>query len=138
MCLLSRVVSVKEYGAGLGSWVVIDAGLHLMPTAGPQEQHRIELVAPRAPDRDDAAVTVMLGGPLCYEGDVFDYSARFPRMPRVDDLVVIHDSGAYTVSRSTNFIRPRAAVIAIGDSSSSPLLCWRRETDDDIFQFAVG
>ena len=138
MSLLVRVVSVKEYGAGFGTWVVVDGGLNLMPTAGPHEQHRVELVTHRAAGATEAAaVSVMLGGPLCYEGDVFDYTALFPRMPRVGDLIVLHDSGAYTVSRSTNFIRPRAAVIAVSETGSAPLLCWRRETDDDIFQFAV-
>jgi hypothetical protein len=121
MSLLVRVVSVKEYGRGFGSWVVVDGGLNLMPTAGPHEGHRVELVRQRSADTADAApVSVMLGGPLCYEGDVFDYAARFPRIPRVGDLIVIHDSGAYTVSRSTNFIRPRAAVIAIGETASAP------------------
>lgn len=139
MSLLVRVVSVKDYGGGLGTWVVVDGGLNLMPTAGPHEEHRVELVTPRSADAAESTpVRVMLGGPLCYEGDVFDYAAQFPRMPRVGDLIVLRDSGAYTVSRSTNFIRPRAAVIAIGATSSAPLLCWRRETDDDIFQFAVG
>jgi diaminopimelate decarboxylase len=139
MSLLVRVVSVKDYGPGFGTWVVVDGGLNLMPTAGPHEEHRVELLTRRSADASQPAqVSVMLGGPLCYEGDVFDYSAQFPRLPSVGDLIVIRDSGAYTVSRSTNFIRPRAAVIAVGEGGSSPVLCWRRETDDDIFQFAVG
>ena len=79
----------------------------------------------------------MLGGPLCYEGDVFSYSIEFPRLPRAGELVLMHDTGAYTVSRATNFIRPRAPVVAVDASDGSAFLCWRRETDRDVFQFAV-
>jgi diaminopimelate decarboxylase len=137
MSLLTRVVSVKEYGPEHGTWVILDGGLNLVPTAGPDEEHRFQLVGQRAEPGRSGPVSVMLGGPLCYEGDVFSYSIEFPRLPRAGELVLMHDTGAYTVSRATNFIRPRAPVVAVDACDGSAFLCWRRETDRDVFQFAV-
>lgn len=128
MVLLTRVVGVKR--TGQGTWVLLDGGLNLLPTAGVAERHRFEAL--RA---DTATVPVMLGGPLCYEGDVFSLDARLPGDVRAGDLVAVHDAGAYSVTRATSFNRPRAPVVAVrGDRSA---LCWRGEEYPDIFRYAV-
>ena len=128
MMLVTKVISIKELQNC--TWILLDGGLNLMPTAGVNESHVFELV------RDSAAPhkSFMLGGPLCYEGDVFSYTVDFPSDIQTEDHVIIHDSGAYTISRSTNFIRPRAPVVAIDDEGSISL-CWRREEYEDIFSF---
>jgi diaminopimelate decarboxylase len=131
MQILTRVHSVKrthEHGA----WVVVDAGLNILPTAGPAERRQYRLARPRA----GPTGRFMLGGPLCYEGDVFSFDVELPADVRAGDLMLIPDAGAYSVSRSTNFIRPRACVVALRRGTAA--LCWRRETYDDIFAFRVA
>lgn len=129
MCMIAQVVSVKQTG-GL-DWLILDAGLNLFPTIAMDESHEIVSLM-----RDGAKTKPFrIGGPLCYEGDVLSSIKRMPVDTTVGDLVSIEDSGAYTVSRSTNFIRPRASVVVVTNSKIE--LCWRRETFDDIFAFHV-
>lgn len=127
MLLLATVVSVKR--TGQGKWLILDAGLHLLPTAGPGESHRIINLT-----RIGELASFMVGGPLCYEGDILSWELELPEGTSVGDTVAILDSGAYSVSRSTSFIRPRAGVVARDGEHVG--LCWRRETYDDIFAFA--
>jgi diaminopimelate decarboxylase len=124
--LLTSVAAVKP--TAQGTWVLLDGGLNLLPTAGVAEQHRIEAL------RDDGSrASYLVGGPLCYEGDVFTVDARLPADIRPGDLVAIHDAGAYSVSRATSFNRPRAPVVAVSGDAAE--LCWRAEEDVDIFRF---
>lgn len=128
MLLLTQVQAVKRTSAG--TWVLLDGGLNLLPTAGVAERHRYEALRQDAPDEQ-----FFLGGPLCYEGDVFTLDARLPADIRAGDYVAVHDAGAYSVTRATSFNRPRAAVAVVrGDEAT---LCWRAEEDEDIFRFAV-
>ncbi len=130
MTILTRVHSVKRTDT-CGNWVVVDAGLNILPTAGPAERRTYRILSKRFHPTTES---FMLGGPLCYEGDVFSFDAELPSDISAGDLMLIEDAGAYSVSRSTNFIRPRAPVIACeGDRWS---LCWKRETYEDIFRFA--
>ena len=126
MILLTRVAALKHTSAA--SWVLLDGGLNLLPTAGVAELHRYTVVG-----RDGEPGTFHLGGPLCYEGDVFALDVSLPRDVRRGDVVAVHDAGAYSVTRATSFNRPRAGVVAVEAGRSR--LCWRPETDDDIFRF---
>jgi diaminopimelate decarboxylase len=129
MCLVASVGTVKRSSAG--NWIIVDAGLNLLPTAGPSEEHRIHMIG----EHESAQDTFSIGGPLCYDADVFGRDQVFPADVKRDDLVLILDAGAYSVSRSTNFIRPRAPVVAVdGDRHE---LCWRRESFEDVFSFRV-
>lgn len=130
MCMIARVSSIKRTG-GL-DWLVLDAGLNMFPTIAMAESHKFVPLT----RVDSKKKRFRIGGPLCYEGDVLATSQLLPENMQVGDLVSIEDSGAYTVSRSTNFIRPRAAVVVVtGDQIE---LCWRRETFDDIFTYHVS
>ncbi|MBB5940307.1 diaminopimelate decarboxylase family protein [Streptomyces zagrosensis] len=127
MTLLTRVAAVKRTAPG--TWVLLDGGLNLLPTAGVAERHRYEALRSETPD-----ASYFLGGPLCYEGDVFSLDARLPQDIRRGDFVAVRDAGAYSITRATSFNQPRAAVVAV--SGGDAALVWRAETDDDIFQFA--
>ncbi|HXZ01498.1 MAG TPA: alanine racemase [Stellaceae bacterium] len=127
MTLIARVSCVKRTGGV--DWVILDAGLNIMPTLGMQERHRI-IALPRTAGRLKA---FRIGGPLCYEGDILAHEAALPETIAEGDLVLIEDSGGYTISRSTNFIRPRAAVAAFADGKLE--LCWRRETYEDVLAY---
>lgn len=128
MSLVTRVVGVKR--TGMGTWVLLDGGLNLLPTAGVAERHRVWALRDTAPPEP-----VLLGGPLCYEGDVFALDALLPADVCEGDLVVIEDAGAYSVTRATSFNRPRIPVVELDGGQAR--LCWRGEEYADIFQFAV-
>lgn len=130
MALLAAVSSVKKTGGV--SWVIVDAGLNLMPTIAMHEDHGIREVAPSGAPKS----LFRVGGPLCYEGDVLAATKLLGEDIAEGDLMLIEDSGAYTVSRATNFIRPRAAVVALEGGETS--LCWRREELADVFSFNVS
>lgn len=125
--LLTSVRGIKR--TSLGSWAVLDGGLNLLPTAGLTEDHRITALRPAA-----EFASYRVGGPLCYEGDVFTLDARLPADLAVGELVAIEDAGAYSISRATSFNQPRAAVVAVRGTSHR--LVWRAEQDADIFSFA--
>lgn len=128
MTLLSTVASVKELRDG--RWVLLDAGLNLLPTAGAAEKHLFECLT-----CDGTQVATMVGGPLCYEGDVFGLDIPLPQRIKAGDVVVIRDAGAYSVTRATSFNRLRCKVISVtGDEVE---LSWRDETVDDILRFAA-
>ncbi|MCW5318634.1 hypothetical protein GTQ43_34615 [Nostoc sp. KVJ3] len=127
MFLITRIASIKK--TSYGDWLILDAGLNLLPTAGIHEKHNIVSFA----KKNSPLKNYMVAGPLCYEGDVFSYSTLLPEDLEEGDLLGIFDTGAYTVSRATNFIRPKAPVVAVEDSHYE--LCWKRETFDDIFSF---
>jgi diaminopimelate decarboxylase len=110
--------------------VLLDGGLSLLPTAGVAERHEYQALRTGAPNE-----SFLLGGPLCYEGDVFSLAARLPGDIRAGDRVVIGDAGAYGVTRATSFNRPRAAVVSVSGDVAE--LCWRQENDEDIFRFQV-
>ncbi|WP_405163223.1 alanine racemase [Nocardia sp. NBC_01499] len=126
MTLLTRVAAVKRTVPG--TWVLLDGGLNLLPTAGVAERHRYEALRREAPD-----VSYFLGGPLCYEGDVFSLDAGLPGDIRRGDFVAVRDAGAYSTTRATSFNRPRVGVVAVSGGAAE--LVWRAETDEDIFRF---
>ena len=130
MAMIARVIEIKRSG-GL-TWLMLDAGLNLFPTIAMAERH---LIIPLDQPIDQPTQIYRVAGPLCYEGDILAETCALPTSMAVGDLISIEDSGAYTVSRSTNFIRPRAAVVTI--DTGHPELCWRREEFDDIFRFHV-
>jgi len=127
--LLTTVVSVKDIGEG--TWVILDGGVNLLPTAGPAEKHEMAVV-----DREEArCADFMVAGPLCYDHDVYSHRQALAADVSVGDLVEIRDAGAYSISRATNFIRGRAPVVATLGGTSE--LCWERESSEDIFAPAV-
>lgn len=129
MVLLTRVAAIKTSGGV--NWAIVDAGLNLLPTIAMDETHKITLVR----QSTSLLKEFRIGGALCYEGDVIANSCELPADLKVGDFLAIHDSGAYSVSRSTNFIRPRASVVAWDGSAAT--LCWRRETFEDVFSFEI-
>jgi len=132
--LVSTVLGVKRLRSK--TWVVIDGGLNILSTASVGELRRLRFVRDGREMPSESLTTVTIGGPLCYEGDVVMAEAEVPSDIRTGDLIVISDAGAYSISRSTNFNQPRAAVAMRTDTGSK--LIWRRETYDDIFSFSVS
>jgi diaminopimelate decarboxylase len=129
--LLTRVTSMKQLRDH--AWVILDGGLNLLPTAGVTERHQFTALRPDSASRPAPAdVPYLVGGPLCYEGDVFATDVLLPGDLRVGDLVAINDAGAYGFSRATSFNRLRAATVVLEGGTSR--LAWRAETYQDLMQ----
>ncbi len=125
--LVARVTDVKatrtnDKGPG-HTFVMVDAGfVDLVRPAMYGSYHHITVIQ-RPARRGRAArrrMPLVVAGPLCESGDVFTRDAAElldPRplpLPRIGDLLVLHDAGAYGVQMSSNYNshRPRAAGVA--------------------------
>ena len=131
--LLAEVRATKH--AGSRHFTLVDAGFNdLMRPAMYGAFHAATLLA-----RDGAAIDgrplldTTLAGPLCESGDVFTqgeggvvHSVTLPAA-RVGDLLILHDTGAYGASMSSNYnSRPLIAEVLIdGDEDR---LIRRRQT----------
>jgi diaminopimelate decarboxylase len=107
--LVTTVSSVKRLPGGTKA-AVLDAGVHLLPTA----YYTALDIAPTRP----AALSVeevTLFGPLCMQVDCLAASVRLPPLRRGERLVV-KNCGAYADSQSMQFIHPRPAVVVVGPS----------------------
>ncbi|MBO3273898.1 diaminopimelate decarboxylase [Pseudomonas schmalbachii] len=105
-CLLSEVRATKDVGRN--HFVLIDAGFNeLMRPSMYGSYHGISLLAEDAAARE--TIDTVVAGPLCESGDVFtqgEGGSVIPRnLPRaqVGDLLLIHDTGAYGASMSSNY-----------------------------------
>ncbi len=132
--LLAEVRATKT--AGNNRFVLVDAGFNeLMRPAMYGSHHHIS-VLPRAP-REYVTQATVVAGPLCESGDVFtqgDGGVVLPRdLPQacVGDLLVIHDTGAYGASMSSNYnTRPLAAEVLLDGEAYR--LIRRRQTVEEL------
>jgi diaminopimelate decarboxylase len=112
--LLTTVTAVKRLPNG-GKAAVVDAGVHLLPTA----YYSALDIAPA--DASPLSVEeVTLFGPLCMQVDCLGAGLRLPPLRRGSHLVV-RNCGAYTDSQSMQFIHGRPAVVLAGTGQADLL-----------------
>lgn len=107
--LVSQVRSVKEVGSR--HFVLIDAGFNdLMRPSMYGSYHHISALAADGRDLAQAPrVETVVAGPLCESGDVFTQQeggkVETRSLPAVQpgDYLVLHDTGAYGASMSSNY-----------------------------------
>lgn len=140
--LLSEVRATKN--AGSNHFVLVDAGFNeLMRPAMYGSFHAMSLLPKDGVLR--ASRPSVVAGPLCESGDVFtqeDGGVVVPRElaeARVGDLLVIHDTGAYGASMSSNYnTRPLIAEVLVeGDDPASARLIRRRQTVEELLALEV-
>ena len=132
--LLAEVRACKDVGRN--HFVLVDAGFNeLMRPSMYGAHHAMSLVPHDGTARERQ--TAVVAGPLCESGDVFtqgDGGVVLPRelpQARVGDLLVIHDTGAYGASMSSNYnSRPLAAEV-LWDQGQARLIR-RRQTVDEL------
>ncbi|RQO57373.1 diaminopimelate decarboxylase [Paucibacter sp. KBW04] len=135
--LISEVRATKDVGRN--HFVLVDAGFNeLMRPSMYGSYHAMSLLPQ---DGSDASVrpqrASVVAGPLCESGDVFTQGDGGVVLPRelpeaqVGDLLVIHDTGAYGASMSSNYnSRPLAAEVLVdGDQER---LIRRRQTVEEL------
>ncbi len=107
--LVAQVRSVKEMGSR--HFVLIDAGFNdLMRPSMYGSYHHITALAADGRDLVNAPrIETVVAGPLCESGDVFTQQeggkVETRSLPEVKpgDYLVLHDTGAYGASMSSNY-----------------------------------
>lgn len=138
--LLGQVRATKN--AGNNHFVLVDTGFNeLMRPSMYGSYHAMSVLC-----RDGiqaAEQPSVVAGPLCESGDVFTQGDGGVVLPRdlpaaqVGDLLVIHDTGAYGASMSSNYnTRPLVAEVLVdGDQAR---LIRRRQTVDELLALETG
>ncbi len=133
--LLCEVRATKH--AGGTHFTLVDAGFtELLRPAMYGSYHAMSVLRPDGSTPAGSRATVV-AGPLCESGDVFTQGEGGVLLPRqlppaqVGDLLVIHDTGAYGASMSSNYnTRPLAAEVLVdGDQAR---LIRRRQTVEEL------
>jgi len=138
--LLAEVRAAKD--AGSNHFVLVDAGFNeLMRPSMYGSYHAMSVL--RRDGGSGADRPTVVAGPLCESGDVFtqgDGGVVLPReLPaaRVGDLLVIHDTGAYGASMSSNYnTRPLIAEVLVDGGQAR--LIRRRQTVDELLALEQG
>ncbi|ELY2641413.1 diaminopimelate decarboxylase [Cronobacter sakazakii] len=135
--LVAQVRSVKEMGSR--HFVLIDAGFNdLMRPSMYGSYHHISALAADGRDLHDAPLLeTVVAGPLCESGDVFTQQeggkveTRALPAVRPGDYVVLHDTGAYGASMSSNYnSRPLLPEVLLENGEARTIR--RRQTIDEL------
>lgn len=138
--LLGQVRATKN--AGNNHFVLVDTGFNeLMRPSMYGSYHAMSVL--RRDGTQAAEQPTVVAGPLCESGDVFTQGDGGVVLPRdlpaaqVGDLLVIHDTGAYGASMSSNYnTRPLIAEVLVdGDKAR---LIRRRQTVDELLALEIG
>ncbi|ALV06136.1 diaminopimelate decarboxylase [Roseateles depolymerans] len=132
--LLAEVRAVKQQGTQ--HFLLVDAGFNeLMRPAMYGSFHAMDLIPADGATRPTQPTVV--AGPLCESGDVFTQGdggvvlTRELPQAQVGDLLVIHDTGAYGASMSSNYnSRPLIAEVMVEGGEAR--LIRRRQTVEEL------
>ena len=130
--LVSEVRASKHQGAQ--HFVLVDAGFSdLMRPAMYGSHHGMEIIHADGTLPTTALHNTVVAGPLCESGDVFTQGEggvvlqRELATAQVGDLLVVHDTGAYGASMSSNYnTRPLIPEVLVQDGQAR--LIRRRQT----------
>jgi diaminopimelate decarboxylase len=137
--LVTRVTDIKRTSANTKgpaqTFVMVDAGFcDLVRPAMYGAFHHISVWQK---SHDIPTEPIVLAGPLCESGDVFTRDSVELLHPRslppvqVNDLVIIHDAGAYGSSMSSNY-NSLGRAAQVWWEHNKPYLISRRESFEDI------
>ncbi len=138
--LLGEVRATKN--AGNNHFVLVDTGFNeLMRPSMYGSFHAMSVL--RRDGSQGASQPTVVAGPLCESGDVFTQGDGGVVLPRdlpaaqVGDLVVLHDTGAYGASMSSNYnTRPLIAEVLVDGAEHR--LIRRRQTVDELLALELG
>jgi diaminopimelate decarboxylase len=138
--LLGQVRATKD--AGSNHFVLVDTGFNeLMRPSMYGSYHAMSVL--RRDGSVAAGQPTVVAGPLCESGDVFTQGDGGVVLPRdlpaaqVGDLLVIHDTGAYGASMSSNYnTRPLIAEVLVDGGQAR--LIRRRQTVEELLALETG
>jgi diaminopimelate decarboxylase len=130
--LVTEVRATKQMGAN--HFMLVDAGFgDLMRPSMYGSYHGMSLMRHDGTAPEGPLCATVVAGPLCESGDVFTQGeggvvlSRALPQAQVGDLLVIHDTGAYGASMSSNYnTRPLIAEVLV--ESGQARLIRRRQT----------
>jgi diaminopimelate decarboxylase len=130
--LVSEVRAVKRQGSK--HFVMVDAGFSdLARPAMYGSYHGMEFIHADGSAVEGLVQDTAVAGPLCESGDVFTQGEggvvedRALPVPQVGDLLVVHDTGAYGASMSSNYnTRPLIPEVLV--ENGQPRLIRRKQT----------
>ena len=130
--LVTEVRATKQQGAN--HFVMVDAGFNdLVRPALFGAYHGMELIHSDGTAVNGLQFDTVVAGPLCESGDVFTQGDagmvlhRSLPQAQVGDLLVLHDTGAYGASMSSNYnARPLIAEVLM--ENGEPRLIRRKQT----------
>jgi diaminopimelate decarboxylase len=130
--LVSEVRAVKRQGSK--HFVMVDAGFSdLARPAMYGSYHGMEFIHADGSAVEGLVQDTAVAGPLCESGDVFTQGEggvvedRALPVPQVGDLLVVHDTGAYGASMSSNYnTRPLIPEVLV--EKGEPRLIRRKQT----------
>ncbi len=129
--LLGAVRATKN--AGNNHFVLVDTGFNELMRPSMYGSYHAMHIQRRGVGVLPATRDAVVAGPLCESGDVFTQGDGGVVLPRalgdaqVGDLLVIHDTGAYGASMSSNYnTRPLAAEVLVDNGTAR--LIRRRQT----------
>ncbi len=136
--LVSEVRATKNMGSK--HFVMVDAGFSdLMRPAMYGSYHGMEVIRPDGAAAGGALQDTVVAGPLCESGDVFTQGEGGVVLQRplptaaVGDYLVLHDTGAYGASMSSNYnTRPLIAEVLV--EAGKPRLIRRRQTVAELLE----
>lgn len=137
--LVAQVRSVKQMGRR--RFVLIDAGFNdLMRPSMYGSYHHITALAADGRDlRNSPLIDTVVAGPLCESGDVFTQqeggNVETRALPSVapGDYLVLHDTGAYGASMSSNYNSRPLLPEVLYDKGAARLIR-RRQTIQELLQ----
>ncbi|WP_313334105.1 diaminopimelate decarboxylase [Comamonas sp.] len=139
--LLGTVRATKD--AGSNYFVLVDTGFNELMRPSMYGSYHGMHVQRRGVGVLPAQGEAVVAGPLCESGDVFTQGESGVVLPRplgnaqVGDLLVIHDTGAYGASMSSNYnSRPLAAEVLVEDGKAR--LIRRRQTVEELLALELG
>ena len=145
--LVSEVRATKHQGSA--RFVMVDAGFSdLMRPAMYGSHHGMEIIHADGTPATGALQPTAVAGPLCESGDVFTQGEggvvlnRDLPAAQVGDLLVLHDTGAYGASMSSNYnTRPLVPEVLVegGAQSGTARLIRRKQTVAELIALeAIG
>lgn len=135
-CLVVQVRAKKDVGPN--HFVLVDSGFNdLMRPAMYGSYHKITAILNSGPAADVPLRATVVAGSLCEAGDIFTQSSdeiSHQLLPdlEVNDLLVLHDCGAYGSSMSSSY-NSRPLIPELLRDGESIRLIRRRQTLDELF-----
>lgn len=102
---ITRVEYVKEWVEGQSPILLTHLGTNQFPRSVylPHVwRHRFSLLDSNGQAKSGEEVSVDIAGPLCFQGDYLAKEVTLPS-PTAGDLLLVHDTGAYTMSMYCKF-----------------------------------
>jgi diaminopimelate decarboxylase len=130
----SRVEYIKSYGDTKTAIIHVGADLLMRHCYMPQDwPHEISIADANGQLKSDSTKeTYTIAGPLCFGGDIIEQKIFLPKLDE-GDYIIIHDTGAYTLSmwnRHTSRLIPKV----LGYDGTFAVLK-ERETLDELYNF---